>query len=130
VRGVRKIEAQRTGTPRPATARLLADAFGLEGAERDMIVSGAENVYPGLAAAILTSPPDVADVLLEPVADDEFGHLLRAIVEVRPGRALTADQLREWLDPRLSRAERPREITVVAALRRTATGKPVRDREP
>jgi acyl-CoA synthetase (AMP-forming)/AMP-acid ligase II len=49
-------------------------------------------------------------------------------VEVRPGRSLTADQLREWLDNRLSRAERPRDITVVAALRRTATGKPVRDR--
>jgi len=27
----------------------------------------------------------------------------------------------------LSRAERPREITIVAALRRTATGKPVRN---
>lgn len=35
VRGVRKIEAQQTGTPRPATVRLLADAFGLAGAERD-----------------------------------------------------------------------------------------------
>ena len=91
-----------------------------------MIVSGGENVYPGPVAEILLSHPDVADALLEPVADAEFGQRLRATVEVHPGRSLTTGQLREWLDTRLSRAERPREITVVAALRRTATGKPVR----
>ena len=100
----------------------------VDGRLDDMIVSGGENVYAGPVAAIVTSHPDVADALLEPVADAEFGQRLRATVEVRPGRSLTADQLRTWLDPRLSRAERPREITVVAALRRTATGKPVRDR--
>jgi acyl-CoA synthetase (AMP-forming)/AMP-acid ligase II len=92
-----------------------------------MIVSGGENVYAGPVAAILTSHPDVAEALLEPVADAEFGQRLRATVEVHPGRSLTAEELREWLDARLSRAERPREITVVTALRRTSTGKPVRN---
>ncbi len=105
----------------------LAGRLFVDGRLDDMIVSGGENVYTGPVAAILTSHPDVADALLEPVADAEFGQRLRAIVEVRPGRSLTADQLREWLDTRLSRAERPREITVVTALRRTATGKPVRE---
>ena len=35
VRGIRNLEAGRTGRPRPGTVRLLADAFGLAGAERD-----------------------------------------------------------------------------------------------
>jgi len=35
VRGIRNLEAGRTGRPRPGTVRLLADAFELEGAERD-----------------------------------------------------------------------------------------------
>jgi acyl-CoA synthetase (AMP-forming)/AMP-acid ligase II/short-subunit dehydrogenase len=105
----------------------LAGRLFVDGRLDDMIVSGGENVYAGPVAAILTSHPDVADALLEPVADAEFGQRLRAIVEVHPGRSLTADQLRKWLETRLSRAERPGEITVVAALRRTATGKPVRD---
>ncbi|GIF22917.1 pimeloyl-ACP methyl ester carboxylesterase/DNA-binding XRE family transcriptional regulator [Actinoplanes tereljensis] len=35
VRGIRKIEARETGIPRPATVRLLADAFALRGDERD-----------------------------------------------------------------------------------------------
>ncbi|MFC7531741.1 SDR family NAD(P)-dependent oxidoreductase [Actinoplanes sp. GCM10030250] len=106
----------------------LAGRLFVDGRLDDMIVSGGENVYPGPVAAIVTSHPDVADALLEPVADAEFGQRLRATVEVRPGRSLTAAQLGEWLGTRLSRAERPREIVVVAELRRTATGKPLRER--
>ncbi|GGN46461.1 hypothetical protein GCM10010109_81630 [Actinoplanes campanulatus] len=98
----------------------------VDGRLDDMIVSGGENVYPGPVAAVITSHPDVADVLLEPVADDEFGQRLRATVETRPGRTLTAGDLREWLATRLPRHERPNEITIVTELRRTATGKPVR----
>jgi acyl-CoA synthetase (AMP-forming)/AMP-acid ligase II/short-subunit dehydrogenase len=98
----------------------------VDGRLDDMIVSGGENVYPGPVAAVLTGHPDVADVLLEPVPDAEFGQRLRATVEVRPGRDLTADRLRDWLEQRLSPAERPRDITVVTELRRNAAGKPIR----
>ncbi|HEU0213519.1 MAG TPA: tetratricopeptide repeat protein [Jiangellaceae bacterium] len=35
VRGLRKIESGQIATPRPVTVRLLADAFGLVGADRD-----------------------------------------------------------------------------------------------
>jgi len=108
----------------------LAGRLFVDGRLDDMIVSGGENVYAGPVAAIVTSHPDVADALVEPVADAEFGRRLRATVELHPGRSLTADELRTWLDTRLPPAERPRDITVVPALDRTATGKPVRSRRP
>ena len=41
VRGIRKIEANRTGTPRPITVRLLADAFELTGADRERFCEAA-----------------------------------------------------------------------------------------
>ncbi|MFC4070536.1 SDR family NAD(P)-dependent oxidoreductase [Actinoplanes subglobosus] len=100
----------------------------VDGRLDDMIVSGGENVYPGPVADALTRHPDVTDVLLEAVDDTEFGQRLRATVEVRAGSTLTAAELRDWASGRLSRAERPRDISIVGALRRTATGKPVRDR--
>jgi acyl-CoA synthetase (AMP-forming)/AMP-acid ligase II/short-subunit dehydrogenase len=100
----------------------------VDGRLDDMIVSGGENVYPGPVADVLTRHPDVTDVLLEAVADAEFGQRLRATVEVRPGSTLTAAELRDWAATRLSRAERPRDIGIVGQLRRTATGKPVRER--
>ncbi|BEL04827.1 hypothetical protein Q0Z83_030180 [Actinoplanes sichuanensis] len=99
----------------------------VDGRLDDMIVSGGENVYPGPVAAVLTAHPDVTDVLLEAVPDAEFGQRLRATVEVREGSALTVERLREWAANRLSRAERPRDLRLVPQLRRTATGKPVRE---
>jgi tetratricopeptide (TPR) repeat protein/transcriptional regulator with XRE-family HTH domain len=41
VRGIGKIEAGRIATPRPATVRLLADAFELTGADRDRFCAAA-----------------------------------------------------------------------------------------
>jgi transcriptional regulator with XRE-family HTH domain/tetratricopeptide (TPR) repeat protein len=51
VRGLRKIENGRTGTPRPVTVRLLADTFALAGAVRDAFVASgtAEPAAPGPA---------------------------------------------------------------------------------
>ncbi|WP_197725369.1 SDR family NAD(P)-dependent oxidoreductase [Actinoplanes sp. OR16] len=106
-----------------AAGRLFVD-----GRLDDMIVSGGENVYLGPVAAVLTEHPSVSDVLVEAVADEEFGELIRATVEIRRDSSLTVPELREWLAPRLSRAERPREIELVEELRRTATGKVMRDR--
>ncbi|MGH3713206.1 MAG: helix-turn-helix domain-containing protein [Micromonosporaceae bacterium] len=41
-RNIRNIESGRIETPRPATVRLLADAFALTGAERDEFCDGAQ----------------------------------------------------------------------------------------
>jgi transcriptional regulator with XRE-family HTH domain/tetratricopeptide (TPR) repeat protein len=41
IRGLRKIESGRVAAPRPATVRLLAEVFGLTGAERDEFCSRA-----------------------------------------------------------------------------------------
>jgi tetratricopeptide (TPR) repeat protein/transcriptional regulator with XRE-family HTH domain len=41
VRGIRNLEAGRTGRPRPDTVRLIADAFELAGAERDRFCQSA-----------------------------------------------------------------------------------------
>ncbi|MEU4690375.1 SDR family NAD(P)-dependent oxidoreductase [Actinoplanes sp. NPDC023714] len=104
-----------------AAGRLFVD-----GRLDDMIVSGGENVHLGPVAAVLNEHPDVSDVLLEAIPDDDFGQRIRAVVEVGPGASLTVPELREWCEPRLSRAERPRDIELVPELRRTATGKLMR----
>jgi len=63
VRGLSKLEAGRTAAPRPATVRLLADAFALRGAERDRFCQAAagnaapDNVDRPMIPAQL--PPDV-----------------------------------------------------------------------
>jgi transcriptional regulator with XRE-family HTH domain len=62
VRGLGKIEAGRISRPRPSTVRLLADAFGLSGAERDRFCAAA-GPEPGTIGeprpAPAQLPPDV-----------------------------------------------------------------------
>ena len=51
VRGIRNLEAGRIGSPRPATVRLLADAFELSGAERDRFCQDGLDAQDALDAA-------------------------------------------------------------------------------
>lgn len=88
----------------------------LDGRVDDMIVSGGENVHPAPVTAVLAGHPDIADVLVEPVSDEEFGQRLRAWIRPRPGTPLSVDDVRAWLRGRLSRAEQPRDVMVVDRL--------------
>src|SRR5438874_13374087 len=46
VRGLRKVESNQIDTPRPATVRLLADAFALTGDDRDRFTASAATDVP------------------------------------------------------------------------------------
>jgi acyl-CoA synthetase (AMP-forming)/AMP-acid ligase II len=108
----------------------LVGRLFLAGRVDDMIVSGGENVYPGPLLAALAGHPDIADAVVAAVPDEEFGQRFAAWVEPRPGAAVSAEAVTAWLRPRLAKAERPREITVVDELPRSATGKPSHPRHP
>ena len=101
----------------------------LAGRVDDMIVSGGENVYPGPVLEAILAHPAVEDAVLSAVADAEFGQRLRVTVSARPGAVLTEAELRTWLRDRLSRAEQPRDVSIVDSLPRTATGKALRPRD-
>ncbi len=51
----------------------------------DMIVSGGENVFPLEVEEVLLAHPDVVDVMVVGVADDEFGQRLAVFVGMRAG---------------------------------------------
>jgi acyl-CoA synthetase (AMP-forming)/AMP-acid ligase II/NAD(P)-dependent dehydrogenase (short-subunit alcohol dehydrogenase family) len=98
----------------------------LAGRDDEIVVSGGENVHPAPVLAAAEAHPDVAEAVVRPVPDAAFGTRLAVVACRRPGAALDADGLREWLRPRLSRAETPRDVEVVDDVPRTATGKPRR----
>jgi fatty-acyl-CoA synthase len=96
------------------------------GREDDMVVSGGENVYPGAVEDLLANHPDIAEVAVIGVPDDEFGQRLKAFVVTAPGAALEADQVREYVRTTLSRYEVPKAVEFLDELPRTATGKILR----
>jgi fatty-acyl-CoA synthase len=95
----------------------------VEGRDDDMIVSGGENVFPGQVEELLLARPEVGDVAVVGVPDEEFGARLVAHVVAADGASVDSDALRAHVRESLGRIYVPRAVVVHDELPRNATGK-------
>jgi acyl-CoA synthetase (AMP-forming)/AMP-acid ligase II len=95
----------------------------LVGRERDLFISGGENVYPAQVERTYEEHPDVREIAVVGVPDERWGEVGCAYVVLAPGAALDADALRGWGRERLASFKVPRSFVAVAALPKTVTGK-------
>ncbi|MDJ0867964.1 MAG: AMP-binding protein [Myxococcota bacterium] len=93
------------------------------GRDDDMIVSGGENVFPSEVENLLVDHPEVADVAVIGVPDEEFGQALRAFVVLRPGSALGSDAVRGHVRSHLARYKVPRRVDFLDEIPRNPSGK-------
>lgn len=89
----------------------------------DLIISGGENVYPAEIERVLCEHPVVQDAAVTGLEDAEWGQRVAAVVQAAPGGHMTLDTLQAFCRTRLAAYKLPRELRLVAALPRTATGK-------
>jgi acyl-CoA synthetase (AMP-forming)/AMP-acid ligase II len=99
---------------------------------KDMIVSGAENVYPREVENALFEHPAVADVAVIGVPDARWGEVVKALVVLRQGQSASEDELIEFCRSRLAGFKCPRSVDFVADLPRNPSGKVLKKdlREP
>ena len=90
---------------------------------KDMIVSGGENVYPGIVEQVLVRHPGIAEAAVIGIPDEHWGEAVKAVVVARPASVCTEEEILAFCRPRLGGFERPRSVDFVDALPRTATGK-------
>ncbi|ROO89087.1 fatty-acyl-CoA synthase [Actinocorallia herbida] len=90
---------------------------------KDMIISGGENVYPAEVERVLTELPGLTDIAVIGVGDERWGERVVAVVSLAEGVELTLEELRAFGERRLARYKLPRELRVVPALPRNASGK-------
>jgi O-succinylbenzoic acid--CoA ligase len=94
---------------------------------KDLVITGGVNVSPTEVEGVLAHHPDVHDVCVVGVPDDEWGELIVAFVVARPGaRPPSIDELRAFGREALSAPKLPRATRAVDAIPRTASGKPLR----
>ena len=100
--------------------------------EKDLIISGGENVYPVEVENILATHPGLAEFAVIGVPHDRWGETVKAIVVPRTGVAVDGQQVIDFVRQHLARFKCPTSIDIVEALPRTATGKVLkyRLREP
>ena len=91
--------------------------------KKDMIISGGVNVYPrDVEEAVLTHPA-VREVAVIGVPHDTWGESVVAYVVTAPGAALSTQELDAHLRPLLAAYKIPRDVVIIEALPRNASGK-------
>lgn len=128
----RVLDAQ--GWLRTGDAGLL-DAEGylfIQDRIKDMIISGAENVYPAEVESALYGHPDIVDVAVIGVPDPKWGEAVKAVVVPRPGVTPDPESIIAHARQRIARFKCPKSVDFIDALPRNPSGKILRRqlREP
>lgn len=93
------------------------------GRQKDMIKSGAVNVYAWDVEAGLASHPAVHQVAVIGVADDYWGEAVAAVIEPRAGHQITLEEIRAHATQNLAGFRRPKTYFLVDRMPLNATGK-------
>ncbi|MDP6323936.1 MAG: acyl-CoA synthetase, partial [Acidimicrobiales bacterium] len=92
----------------------------------DMIISGGVNIYPAEIEGVLGGHPQVKDVAVIGVPDEEFGEQVKAIVvpaSSEEDRDSLAKDLIIYCRENLAGYKSPKSIDFLSELPRTGTGK-------
>jgi malonyl-CoA/methylmalonyl-CoA synthetase len=92
----------------------------------DIIKTGGFKVSALEIEAVLRAHPSIAECAVVGLADEEWGERVGLAVELRPGTAITLQDLQQWARPQLAPYKIPRVLTSVGALPRNAMGKVVK----
>jgi fatty-acyl-CoA synthase len=93
---------------------------------KDMIISGGENIYPAEVESAICDHPDVAEVAVVGVPDEQWGEAVKAIVVMKPGKQATASDIIGFTRERIAGFKTPKSVDFIAALPRNASGKILR----
>jgi fatty-acyl-CoA synthase len=90
---------------------------------KDVIISGGENISSIEVESALLRHPAVLEAAVVGVPHEKWGESPKAFVVLRPGKSLSADELREFARGILAHFKVPGTFEFVSALPKTATGK-------
>lgn len=91
---------------------------------KDMIISGGFNIYPRDIEDVLTEHPAVAQSAVIGVPHEKWGEAVKALVVLRPGAQVTAQELIDHVAARKGAFQAPKSVDFLDAIPLTAVGKP------
>ena len=98
----------------------------LQGRKTEMIIVGAENVYPVEVENVLCSHPAVREAAAVGMPSDVFGELVRAVVVLKHAAEATEADIRRHCTERLAGFKVPHKVEFTDALPRNPSGKVVK----
>ncbi|HOP84841.1 MAG TPA: long-chain-fatty-acid--CoA ligase [Syntrophorhabdaceae bacterium] len=91
--------------------------------KKDLIISGGENVYPREVEEILYKHPSVMEAAVIGVPDEKWVERVHAVVVLKKGAQVTADEIINFCKERIAKYKAPRSVEFVDALPKNPQGK-------
>ncbi|MBH0112033.1 long-chain-fatty-acid--CoA ligase [Novosphingobium sp. YJ-S2-02] len=93
---------------------------------KDMICTGAENVYPAEVENAIYGHPAIAEVAVFGVPDARWGEAVKAVVVLKPEAEATEADILAFARTRIGGHKLPKSVDFAATLPRTPSGKVMR----
>jgi acyl-CoA synthetase (AMP-forming)/AMP-acid ligase II len=94
--------------------------------KKEMIITGGFNVFPLDVEQVILAHPSVQDCAVVGVPDPKWGEAVKAVVELKPGRQVSAEELIAECRARLGPVKTPKSVDFIAELPRSSVGKVMR----
>jgi acyl-CoA synthetase (AMP-forming)/AMP-acid ligase II len=90
---------------------------------KDMIISGAENIYPKEIEATLISHPAIQQVAVFGIPDDIYGEAVCAAAVLNEGYSISEQEIIDYCASKIARYKKPKKVDFVDALPMNSMGK-------
>ena len=97
--------------------------YKITGRIKDMIIRGGENIYPKEIEDFIYTHPKVSDVQVIGVPDKQYGEEIMACVVLKPGEAMTEEELKDYVASHMAKHKVPRYVDFVDSFPMNAAGK-------
>ena len=91
--------------------------------KRDVIISGAFNIYPKEIEDVIAAHPKVKEAAVIGVPDEKWGEAVKAVVVPKAGEAVTEQEIIDHCRDRMAGFKKPKSVDVVDELPRNPYGK-------
>jgi acyl-CoA synthetase (AMP-forming)/AMP-acid ligase II len=92
----------------------------------DMIITGGFNVYPTEVENVLYRHPAVHEAAVVSVPDPKWGETVKAVVALKPGASVSADELVQYCRAQLTPYKCPKSVDFIDELPKSPVGKILR----
>lgn len=100
--------------------------FQIVDRQKDVIITGGENIYPREIEEVLYTHPKIADAAVVGVPHAVGGQVVKAFIAVKPGETLERREVLQFCGERLAKYKVPRQIEFREELPKSASGKILR----
>jgi long-chain acyl-CoA synthetase len=85
-------------------------------AEKELIKTGGENVYPGEVENVLLKHPEINECCVIGVPDTTWGEAVKAVCVCSAGVKLSLDEVRDFVGEQIAGFKKPRQVVFVEEL--------------